>query len=649
MSKPIYPERPSDAGAVLLGRVLRGDAAAFAVVHRPESVVPGLLEILVGTPHIVASTADLPVPVGVPDRRSAAGAVLHDLVAVVPYRQLVERGMACVDDGAPLVGIEVTDQATVSVEMLDVMVGDLEVRTREGGFDIDDERYGEIVERVVRDEIGAGEGANFVVRRTYRGRIENHSARTALAVFRRLLRGEPGAYWTFLVDTGDRMLVGASPERHLEVTRGRAVMSPISGTYAYPAGGPTVSGLLDFLADRKETDELYMVLDEELKMMGRICESGGRVTGPRLRQMARLAHTEYAIEGRSILDVRDSLSQTMFAPTVVGSPLDNACRVVARHEASGRGYYAGIVSLIGRETDGEPVLDSAIVIRTAEIDPLGGMRLDVGATIVRHSDPRREAEETRTKAATLLGVLTDPAPGVSSPCPPDHASQAAVQDALAERNVGLGSFWLDGVAPTVLEPIGPTRALVVDCEDAFTSMVCHQLTALGLDVTWRPVREEIDPRGQELVVLGPGPGDPRSEDDPKIAQMRRLVRRCLTDGIPLLAICLGHQVLSSTIGLNLVRRPFPHQGVRREIDLFGHVERCGFYNSYAAHSDVDRPILPVGAVQLSRDPITGEVHAMRGPGFCSFQFHPESVLTENGVQIMHRFLVGLTPQPVVSA
>ena len=42
-----------------------------------------------------------------------------------------------------------------------------------------------------------------------------------------------------------------------------------------------------------------MVLDEELKMMARICDDGGRVVGPRLKEMARLAHTEYFIEGRS--------------------------------------------------------------------------------------------------------------------------------------------------------------------------------------------------------------------------------------------------------------------------------------------------------------------------------------------------------------
>ena len=79
-----------------------------------------------------------------------------------------------------------------------------------------------------------------------------------------------GAHWTFLIHTGTRTLVGASPERHISLQGGTAVMNPISGTYRYPTSGPTLSGVLEFLGDRKETDELYMVLDEELKMMARI-------------------------------------------------------------------------------------------------------------------------------------------------------------------------------------------------------------------------------------------------------------------------------------------------------------------------------------------------------------------------------------------
>ena len=78
-------------------------------------------------------------------------------------------------------------------------------------------------------------------------------------------------------------------------------MNPISGTYRYPPAGPHPPGVLDFLADRKEADELYMVVDEELKMMARICSGGGRMLGPDLKEMARLAHTEYLIEGRTEL------------------------------------------------------------------------------------------------------------------------------------------------------------------------------------------------------------------------------------------------------------------------------------------------------------------------------------------------------------
>ncbi len=84
-----------------------------------------------------------------------------------------------------------------------------------------------------------------------------------------------------------------------------------------------------------------MVVDEELKMMCTVGDRGGVVIGPRLKEMAHLAHTEYELRGRSSLDVREVLRETMFAATVTGSPVQNACRVIERHEAGGRGYYAG--------------------------------------------------------------------------------------------------------------------------------------------------------------------------------------------------------------------------------------------------------------------------------------------------------------------
>lgn len=78
-----------------------------------------------------------------------------------------------------------------------------------------------------------------------------------------------------------------------------------------------------------------MVVDEELKMMCTVGDMGGVVVGPRLKEMSHLAHTEYELRGRSSLDVREVLRETMFAATVTGSPVQNACRVIERYESGG--------------------------------------------------------------------------------------------------------------------------------------------------------------------------------------------------------------------------------------------------------------------------------------------------------------------------
>ena len=139
--------------------------------------------------------------------------------------------------------------------------------------------------------------------------------------------------------------MGASPEAHVSARDGLVTMNPISGTFRHPAGGATAETLTEFLESTKETEELFMVVDEELKMMSAVCSDGGRITGPHLKEMSRLTHTEYVLRGRSRLDPRDILRETMFAPTVTGSPMQNACTVITRHERTPRGYYSGVAAL----------------------------------------------------------------------------------------------------------------------------------------------------------------------------------------------------------------------------------------------------------------------------------------------------------------
>ncbi|MEZ7004009.1 anthranilate synthase family protein [Streptomyces sp. AD55] len=623
---------PRPAGT-LLDRVLAQEPPVFALLHRPETTGPDTLEVLTGTAAAVDTLADIPLD----EAPGPAAGAREQVLALIPYRQIAERGYACADDGEPLIAITVREQTAVPLGEALRRLPDGPVVLDGGAFDLDDDEYAGIVAKVIADEIGTGEGANFVVKRSFVADITDYTVHSALAFFRRLLEREQGAYWTFLVHTGERTLVGATPERHVSLRGGRAVMNPISGTYRYPPTGPTLPGVLDFLADRKETDELYMVVDEELKMMARICDPAPRVVGPGLKEMARLAHTEYLIEGTSDRDPRAILRETLFAPTVTGSPLESACRVISRYEPRGRGYYSGVAALIGRDAEGGRTLDSAILIRTADIGAGGRLSIGVGATLVRHSDPASEVEETRAKASGLLAAL-----GAGGA--PRLAGHPSVRRALERRNGQIAGFWIgERTADGVVRPELTGRSvLVVDAEDTFTAMLGHQLRALGLVPTVRRYDEPHSFDGHDLVVMGPGPGDPRAADDPKIAHLRAALGTLLTERRPFLAVCLSHQVLGSLLGLELVRRPVPHQGFQREIELFGRRERVGFYNTFAARCAGPAVDVPgVGTVEASRDEESGEVHALRGPGFASLQFHPESVLTRDGVRITGDALAGV--------
>ncbi|WP_416755822.1 anthranilate synthase family protein [Streptomyces sp. FW42] len=564
-------------------------------------------------------------------------------LALVPFRQIRERGFDVRDDGTPLLVLTPEERHEIPLDEALAALPSHDVRVEGGGFDVGDEEYARIVGRVLDEEIGRGEGANFVIRRTYEGEIPGFGRADALALFRRLLEGERGAYWTFVVHTGDRTLVGASPEVHVRASGGTVVMNPISGTYRYPAEGPTPEHLLRFLADGKEIEELSMVVDEELKMMCTVGDMGGVVIGPRLKEMAHLAHTEYELRGRSSLDVREVLRETMFAATVTGSPVQNACRVIERHEAGGRGYYAGALALLGRDEGGAQTLDSPILIRTADIDAAGRLRVPVGATLVRGSDPAGEVAETHAKAAGVLAALgvRPGRPRAEAVRLPRLAEDPRVRAALDGRRASLAPFWLrmQERADTLTG-----HALVVDAEDTFTAMLAHVLRAAGLDVTVRrydePGLREAALTHEGPLVLGPGPGDPSDTADPKMRFLRRLTAEVIAGNRHgVLGVCLGHELIAAELGLDIVRKEVPYQGAQTEIDLFGRPETVGFYNSFVAHCDDEAAReLAAHGVEVSRA-ANGEVHAVRGPGFAGVQFHPESVLSLDGAAVV-RELVG---------
>ena len=586
-----------------------------------------------------------------------------DRLLAIPFRQVTERGFEAHDDGTPLAVVDIVESHEFDVGTVIAALPErsLDFADR-GGFETDDATYQDMVSAIIREEIGKGEGANVVIGRHYRARIADWDAEQALSVLRRLLESERGAYWTFCFFTGDRYLIGASPERHVSVAApdgpsgvGDAEagladvrMNPISGTFrlgpdwARDEPAERKRRLLEFLADEKEIYELFMVVDEELKMMCEVCHEGGQVLGPFLKPMTHLVHTEYVLAGRTRSDVRDVLRETMYAATVTGSPVENACRLIKAYEPEGRGYYGAALAVLGRDAHGRACTDSPIVIRTADVSPSGELRVTAGATLVRDSDPAAEVAETRAKAGGILSAFgLVPAASGGAASLSDLVADEDVRIALGSRNQRLSRFWLTDQSSAVpVEELKGRSVVVLDAEDDFVNMLRHVFTVLGMTSSvvrydeWQP--GALD--GHDLVVLGPGPGDPRAGEHPKIAVVRQAVDALLATGEqPFLAVCLGHQVLCERLGLSLGYKDIVFQGTQSEVALSTGRERVGFYNTFVARAESALP----PDVHVSVDPLTGDVHELRGPHYRGIQFHAESILTERGFEVLSGLLVDL--------
>jgi phenazine biosynthesis protein phzE len=597
----------------------------------------------------VENLADVPLAAGVP-----SDGPTWDHLVLVPFRQARERGFAAHDDGTPLrvVRADVLHELPLADLLPTLPDGGVELEDR-GGFETSDADYASMVRQIIDDEIGRGEGANLVVGRHYRAKIADWGHDAALAVFRRLLERERGAFWTFLIFTGDRYLVGASPERHVSVEAGQVRMNPISGTFrtkGLTTHAEKTSALLEFLRDEKEIYELFMVVDEELKMMCDICHEGGLVLGPYLKPMSHLVHTEYLLAGRTDRDVRDVLRDSMFAATVTGSPVENACRLIEQYEEHGRGYYASVAALVGRDAQGSQRADAPILIRTADVDLDGNLKVTAGATLVRDSDPDYETAETWAKASGVLsafGLVDAPTPA-SGPVEGFDAftREDDVLIALGERNARLSQFWLSDQAGAAPEPsLQGRRVVVVDGEDDFVNMLSHVFGVLGMttDVVRHDTYADWVGSGRsleeyDLVVVGPGPGDPRDVGDAKIAVVDDVVVGLLASEQPFLAVCLGHQVLSRNLGLELGFKDIVFQGTQARLDVLGRPETVGFYNTFVAR--VGAAGLPPG-VTVEREEATGDIHHVAGPHFHGIQFHAESVLTQRGFAILRDLVLDL--------
>jgi anthranilate synthase/aminodeoxychorismate synthase-like glutamine amidotransferase len=186
------------------------------------------------------------------------------------------------------------------------------------------------------------------------------------------------------------------------------------------------------------------------------------------------------------------------------------------------------------------------------------------------------------------------------------------------------------------------RVLIVDNYDSFTYNLVQYLGELGaeLDVVRNDavsVDELVERARGGKVIVSPGPCTP-AEAGVSVAGIRAVAE----DRTPLLGVCLGHQALGEAFGGKVVRHE-PVHGKTARVEHDGRTIFQGLESPLVAgryHSLVVDPALPDCLEQSAHagDVVMAIRHrTLPAEGV---QFHPESILTDDGKKLLHNFLQG---------
>lgn len=184
--------------------------------------------------------------------------------------------------------------------------------------------------------------------------------------------------------------------------------------------------------------------------------------------------------------------------------------------------------------------------------------------------------------------------------------------------------------------------LLVDNYDSFTYNLYQYLSELGAKVQVKrndavDIDKIID--HYDAVVLSPGPGRP------SVAGITPVIVKVLSGQIPILGVCLGHQAIGEVFGGKIVRAPRLMHGKTSMISHTGLGLFAGIPNPFEAtryHSLVVDPDTCPESLEITANSDDGVIMGLRHRTHptVGVQFHPESILTREGKNLLKNFIEG---------
>jgi anthranilate synthase component 1 len=261
------------------------------------------------------------------------------------------------------------------------------------------ESYERAVEKA-KEYIISGDIFQVVLSKRYQIEIEG-----SLIPFYKALRSINPSPYMYFYKSGDRQIVGSSPEMLVRVENRIVETFPIAGTKPI-ANDPIENNKLacELLADPKERAEHVMLVDLARNDVGKISKYGS-VHVAEFMKVHQYSHVQHIVsqvvgELKDNLQSYDALRAVFPAGTVSGAPKVRAMEIIDELEPTQRGPYAGAVGYFSYNGNA----DFAITIRTLFADKKDAY-IQAGAGIVADSVPEREWFETDHKAKALMQAL----------------------------------------------------------------------------------------------------------------------------------------------------------------------------------------------------------------------------------------------------
>lgn len=501
----------------------------------------------------------------------------------------------------------------------------------------------------------------------------------------------PSRYGVY-VNCGDELplVVCFSPERFIQRI-GRSVLTePIKGT-AQVNTSQHQEGAQCLWESTKEMCEQKMVTDLLRNDLNKVCTPGSvvvespfeiRVAGS-LLQMQSVVRGHLACTDTSNSDI---LMKTLPAGSVTGTPKYAVGKLISDVEKTERGYYTGVFAHLESQTE----FDSTILIRGFFADSQKWYA-GVGAGITTLSDSKAEAAEFELKWSSFASRLTADAANQNCGKLQQDMCNALLQHQIhlhasgsssisgpdverqCEESASDGHFQMEPKSTGLLIEIAglneildlPTSSdgfvLFVDHYDSFSENLIAAFRSRGLNVVRifsAPSSHSILPLSQDegaseahlygklvqkfhAVVFSPGPGVPSEYP------LSQALIRAVPNDLPVLGVCLGHQLLLTDSGLSL--EPVPGTPIHGRGVLLPQLRHSRFlcdasfkgeatyYNSWQ---------VGVASINPEKNPWIVNGYPGAGIDLCehralprlAVQFHPESFATQSGLRLLNAFV-----------